>query len=416
MSVEAHVKTFDIIVIGSGVAGSATAYAAAGRHRVLLLEQFPFLHANGSSHGGSRIFRHAYEDVRYVRLARSAEEGWRRLERDAGDSLLRTTGGVDIAPLDDTSLDLIEGALREAGSPVERVGANELAERYPAIRVDQDHEALVQATAGVLAADRAVLAMLRTASSRGAELHEREPVLELAAREDAVTVSTAQGRYEAASVVVCAGPWLGNLLPAYADALTIERQQVLYLPVSPTSSFDASTFPIFIHRTAGVYGFPLFERPTSIKVSNHTGAPAIRLADRTFDLDEASAVDTVRRVRRFLPDVGGRWTEFQTCLYTKTPDEDFILGKHPSMPGVVLGGGFSGHGFKFGPLLGEILADLATGAEGGHDISLFAPDRDALLGGPGAVGSAAPGRSSGGAIDASGRGEDQGTQHRRIRR
>lgn len=372
-------KTYDLIVIGAGVAGSATAYAAAGRLSVLLLERYPFLHGRGSSHGASRIFRHAYEDARYVRLARAAEEAWRRLERDAGESLLRTVGGVDIAPAADPGLAAIEAALAAAGSPSERLEPGEVARRYPAMRLGDGEAALFQASTGILAADRAVLAMLRTAAVRGAELRDEEEVTSLEPTEGGVRVTSRNGSYEAGAVVVCAGPWLGSLLPTFAPALRVERQQVLYLRTLDPKAFEPGVFPVFIHRTTGVYGFPLFEAPTSIKVSNHTGARAIRLEERSFELDEASARDTVERVRRFVPGLASTWRDYQTCLYTKTPDEDFILGRHPSLPNVVVGGGFSGHGFKFGPVLGEALSALALGEGTPHDLTAFAPDRPALL-------------------------------------
>ncbi len=374
-------QRFDVIVVGAGVAGSASAYRLAGQARVLLLERHALPHALGSSHGASRIFRHAYEDVRYVRLAQAAGQAWRWLERDSGERLLRTTGGIDIAAAGAPALRRIEAALRQAGSPVERLDAAELSARFPAMRPDPAEEALFQRSAGVLDADRALLAMRRTALSRGVTLREREPVESLRVADGAVELRTSAGRYSAGRVVLTAGPWLGELLPALAGRLRVERQQVLYLPVASPERFAPGRFPVFIHREVGVYGFPRLERAGAIKVSDHSGAPTIALSERDFALHEARASRTVESVRRFLPDAGPSWVDYQTCLYTKTPDEGFLLGPHPEHPEVIVGGGFSGHGFKFGPLLGEILADLALSGSSPRDLSAFRLDRPAL-GGP----------------------------------
>jgi sarcosine oxidase len=383
-------QTFDLIVIGAGVAGSAVAYRAAGGRRVLVLEQYPFVHAFGSSHGGSRIFRHAYEDARYVRMCQQSEELWRELERDSGESLLVRSGGLDIAPRAHPDLDRIESALREAGSVVERLDAPEVERRFPAMRLDASEEALWQPSAGVLAADRAVLAMLRTAARRGAELHEREPALAIGALPDGVRVRTHRGSYAAPAVVVAAGAWLGRFLPEAAARLTVERQQVLYVDATPAAAFEPGRFPVFIHRELMVYGLPILERPTAIKVSNHTGAPAIRLDERDFELNEPDARRSVEAAGRLIPGLASTWSDYQTCLYTKTPDEHFILGRHPDHPGVTFGGGFSGHGFKFGPLLGDLLLEVVDGGSAPHP-ELFDPGRAALLGAAGR----APGPAAG---------------------
>ncbi len=374
--------SFDLVIVGAGVAGSAAAYRATrprggGGRRVLLLEQHAFLHPLGSSHGGSRIFRHAYEDARYVRMCRRADEMWLELERDADERLLVRSGGVDLGPAGHPELDRIERALREAGSEVERLGADDVARRFPALRLGRHDEAIFQPAAGVLAADRAVLAMLRLAARRGAVLHDSEPVIAIEPGNDGVVVRSERAAYAAGSVVLTAGAWLGRFLGEVADSLSVERQQVLYVGVDDAAAFAPGRFPIFIHRGSMVYGLPILERPASIKLSNHTGAPRIRLEERDFELNEGDARASVAAARGFLPGLQPRWNEFQTCLYTKTPDEHFILGRHPDHPGIAFGGGFSGHGFKFGPLLGEWLVDIAEGGAAPHP-ELFDPAREAL--------------------------------------
>jgi sarcosine oxidase len=368
-------RRFDAIVLGAGVAGAAAAYHLAARGSVLVLEQFDFLHERGSSHGGSRIFRHAYEDARYVRLAVAADAGWTALEEGTGERLLLRTGGLDVGSRGGSELDAIEAALAEAGRAVERLSAAEVADRFPAYRLADDQVALHQPDAGILPAGRCVATMLRAAAATGAELRGHEAVERVEPVPRGVEVTTSRGRYGAERLVVTAGAWLPRVLPEFSAPLRVEQQQVLYVRVREPRAFAPYRMPLFIDRRGGTYGFPLFERPDAIKVSDHEGAPTVELEARTFEVDDARASDTVRRCQALLPGLGDEVVAAQTCLYTKTPDEHFILGLHPDLPQVVVGGGFSGHGFKFGPVLGEVLADLATTGATAHDLSLFTPGR-----------------------------------------
>lgn len=365
----------DVIVIGAGVVGSAAAAALAGSRRVLVLEQFDLLHERGSSHGGSRIFRHAYPDERYVRLAFAADEGWQALERDTGERLLLRTGGLDIAAEKSEALQGIEGALTAAGGRHERLSPGEVARRFPAFAPAADRSALFQPDAGILAAGRCVAALLRLASERGALVQDNEPAVEVALG-DTIEVVTPRDRYRAAALVVAAGPWLGRVVHLDVD-LVVEQQQVIYLRVPPGEHFSPGRMPIFIDhgRDSEVYGFPRFEHPTAIKVADHAGAPATAPDTRSFDLDGARAARTIARVRALLPEVSETQVRFETCLYTKTPDEHFVLDRLPDLDNVVVAGGFSGHGFKFAPALAEAVADLIAARRSRHDLSLFALDR-----------------------------------------
>lgn len=364
--------TYDVIVLGAGVAGSAAAYALSRDQRVLLLEQHDFLHKLGSSHGGSRIFRYAYQDRRYVALAAAADALWQRLERDQDEKLLTRTGGLDIAADPETLADIAR-ALEAAGQTAERLEPAEVSRRFPAFRLSEGQAALYQADAGILAATRCVNALLRGAASRGADLRDREAVTGLGLSPTGVMVATVKGSYRAGRLVVTAGPWLGDLLSELRLPLHVEQQQVLYVRAARPQDFSPGRMPIFIHhdQEAEVYGFPLFDDPVAIKISDHAGAPRIRLAERKAELMEGQAQATLRRAQRFLPGLGDEVRRFELCLYTKTPDEHFILGRHPEYESVVIGGGFSGHGFKFGPILGEILRELALTGGSSHDLSLF---------------------------------------------
>ncbi len=364
-------QRYATIVIGAGVAGAAAAAALARGGPVLLLEQHAFLHERGSSHGGSRIFRHAYEDARYVRLAQAADRRWQALERRSGERLLLRTGGLDLATKGAPELAAIEAALTAAGSPVERLGAGDVRRRYPAYALADEREALFSPDAGILAATRAVATLLRDAASEGAELRERTPVTELRLHDDGVEGLTPGDHFVAARLVVAAGAWTDRLLADLGVPLRIEQQQVLYLRVREPRLYVPARMPVFIDRQAGIYGFPVFERPHALKVSDHQGAPTVTLETRSFELGEARAADTARRAAALLPGVAPDVVEGQTCLYTKTPDEHFVLDRHPRHPHVAILAGFSGHGFKFGAVLGDVAAALLEGDDEAFDLRLF---------------------------------------------
>jgi monomeric sarcosine oxidase len=368
---------YDVIVLGAGVAGSATAYQLAKqKKKVLVLEQFDFLHKFGSSHGGSRIFRHAYEDQRYVKLAQAADELWVQLEKDSDEKLLTRTGGLDIGTKNFHELTTIQHALTQAGRPFEVLDASDVSRRFPAFKLRDDQVAIYQKDAGVLAATRCVNAMLRTAAQYGAVLQSQEPV-EMVKFGQHVEVKTVKGYYSAERLVICAGPWLGKVMKELDLPLHVEQQQVLYVTVKNGHLHTPNAMPLFINRdpAAEVYGFPLFDHPTAIKISDHANAPTIDLDKRSFDLMQPWEQNTIKRAQSFLPHIVGDLVHFELCLYTKTPDEHFILDLHPAHNNVAIAGGFSGHGFKFGPVLGEIMRDLVTGGTSRHDLSLFKLER-----------------------------------------
>ncbi len=367
--------SFDTIIIGAGVAGSSAAYQLAHNQRVLLLEQYDLLHPYGSSHGDSRIFRHVYDDVRYIDMAVAADEGWQQLERDAGDKLLYRTGGIDVGAAEEMAG--IKQALARAGREFEVLEPSDIHRRFPAFYVPDGKETLYQKDGGVLAAHRCVAAMLRVAAKRGVTVRSAEPVVQIEADAEAVKVITEQGAYEAGALIVTAGSWLERLARQLGVQLplAVEKQQVHYFCAPAESCYDVTEMPTFIDRQHLVYGIPVLERPLMIKAATHHGAPTIDLDTRTFDMNDELARNTVAGVRALLPDVTAEIAHYETCLYTQTPDEHFILDTHPEMPHVVFGGGFSGHGFKFGPTLGRILRDLCVDGASSFDLSLFRIER-----------------------------------------
>lgn len=377
-------RSYDTIVVGSGVIGSAAAMHLALRGKTLLLEQFAFLHAKGSSHGGSRIYRHAYEDAHHVRLADAAGTAWLHLEERCGERVLFKTGGLDVAERGSQELRVLLASLEAAGRPASLLSGREVSARFPAFTLDEDFEAVFQEDAGVLAADRAVATMQRSAAAEGAVLRDRERVSAVRQAAGRVEVITDRGRYEAGKVVIAAGAWLAKLAVMSGVELKVVAQQVSYLRCGDDAArFDLSRMPVFIDRSrpAGttVYGLPAFERPNAVKVGDHSGAPAARVGvdpdGYPQEVDASWSRRTATAARRLLGGLSGEVVAAATCLYTMSPDERFIIDALPQMPDVIVAGAGSGHAFKFGPLLGEAIADLATVGRSRYELSQFSLGR-----------------------------------------
>lgn len=371
MSAPRRVQT---LVVGAGVIGAAAAWQAAQRGSTLLLEQHSFLHDLGSSHGGSRIFRHAYEDRPHVRLAVQADALWLELEALTGERLLHRRGGLDIGRSEE--LEAIVAALGAEGRPFERLSPDEAAERFPAVALPEGSEALFSPDAAIVPATRAVATLLRAAASAGAELIDRAPLRGWRALQGGVEVESEQGRIVAERMILAPGPWLPRLVPELQLPIHIEQQQVLYLRVGAAARhFTAERLPLFVDRGGGIYGFPIFERPDAIKVSDRQGAPTIDLDARSFEPWPERAEVTIAAAKRLFPTLEASLLASQMCLYTKTRDELFVLDRHPDAAQVVIAGGGSGHAFKFGPTLGRLAAELAWGEPPSADLGMFALSR-----------------------------------------
>jgi sarcosine oxidase len=370
---------YDAIVVGVGGMGSAATYYLARRgKRVLGLERFGIAHAMGSSHGHTRIIRLAYyEHPSYVLLLRRAYELWREIQSVAGEQLLYITGSVDAGPEDSWVFKGSWESCKLHDLRHEVLTGTELRRRHPGYHLPHEHLALVQPEGGFLTPERCIVSYVAAAQGLGAEIHGHEKVLEWVPLEGGVRVRTDRGTYEADRFVVTAGAWNGGLLDVLDGLAVPERQVLAWLqPIRP-EYFRPDVFPVFnlLVEEGRFYGFPVF------------GVPGFKFG-KYHHLQETTDPDAMDRdphlqderllrsfAERYFPDGCGPTMDLQTCMFTNTEDNHFVIDTHPDYEQVSFASPCSGHGFKFASVVGEIMADLAGNGITRHDISLFRLER-----------------------------------------
>ena len=374
---------YDVIVIGLGGMGSAAAYHLAARgQRVLGLEQYGPAHDKGASHGGSRIVRQSYfEGPDYVPLLLRAYELWERLARDAAREVITLTGGVMVGRPDSRTVAGSRLSAQEWDLEHEILSAAELRRRFPTMNPAPDEIALYESRAGFVRPEATVAAHLTLATRHGARLLFHEPAQSWEPLPGGgVRVRSGASTYQAARLVICPGPWAPALLAGLGMPFTVERVvQYWFQPRHGVTAFLPDRHPIYIWEDptgSQVYGFPAIDGPRGgAKVAFfRRGEPADPNAlDRRVHPAEVTAMATA--AGRHLPDLPGRFLRGEPCLFTNTPDEHFVIAGHPDHDAVTIAAGFSGHGFKFVPVVGEIVADLVTNGKTDHPIALFDPRR-----------------------------------------
>jgi sarcosine oxidase len=375
-----RLRDWDVVVVGLGALGSAAARALArAGASVLGLEQFELGHARGASHDHARIIRRSYHTPGYVRLAGLAYRAWAELEADAGEKLVVATGGLDLFP---------EGAairpgpyrssLEACGVPYRWLDAAEVMRRWPAFRLDPGVHGLWQADAGIVPAAHGTRLLQRLARRHGATLLDRTPVTAVHDRGGWVEVATPDATFRAGRLVLCADAWTGDLLAQLgADLpLVVTQEQFSYFRPADPDAFAVGRFPLWIWMDdPSFYGFPVWP-DAALKAAQDVGGPQVTASSRGFDPDPAASARLAGFLRTRLP-AAGPHDHTATCLYTLTPDRDFALGLLPGHDHVLVGLG-AAHGFKFAPLLGRVLADLALHGGTEVDVSPYALDRPAL--------------------------------------
>lgn len=375
---------FDVLVLGVGGMGAAAlAHLAAQGAQAIGIEQDEVPSRRGSSVGHTRIIRKAYyEDERYVPLLHRSYDLWRELEAAMGETLYVRTGCLNLGPEGHADIAGVMASVRAHDLPHERLDAAAVRTRFPAFDPSPEHVGVFEEDAGYLRVEACTEAHARLAVKRGAELRTRTKIEHVTINAGEVRATLAGGEHvEARTLVLGAGPWLPQLgLAAALPPLLVTRQMQLWFRPQDEDLARAPKMPAFIHFTdrGNYYGLPVAnDGAAGIKVCRHHGGEPTspESLDRTLRPDDEA--DVRGYIDRHLRNAGGPLVHAQACMYTTTPDAHFVVGLHPTHSNVVVLGGFSGHGYKMAPVMGEIAAQLATSGKTAHDISLFDPRRAA---------------------------------------
>ena len=368
-------QQYDAIVVGLGGMGSATLYQLAQRgKRVLGIEQFGIAHELGSSHGVTRIIRLAYhEHPSYVPLMRRAYELWHDLEAKTEEQILHITGSIDAGPPDGSNFKGSLLSCEEHDLPHDVLTSAEVTKRFPGYRLPSETMAVFQGEGGFLLPERCISLFVEQAQTLGATVHTNERTLEWHPTTNGVSVRTERGEYEAETLVISAGAWASKLLPALSAAAIPERQVLAWFEILRPEHFTPDVFPVFnlVVDEGQFYGFPEFGIP-GFKLGKYHHLEE-NVDPDTIDREPNAQDESVLRdfTKKYFPGAAGATSSMKVCMFTNTPDEHFIIDCLPDSPQVVVAAGFSGHGFKFSSVVGEILSDLAIDGTTSHDIGMF---------------------------------------------
>jgi monomeric sarcosine oxidase len=362
---------YDAIVLGVGGVGSAALLQLASRGlRVLGVDRFSPPHDRGSTHGHTRVIRQAYfEHSNYVPLLKESYRLWHELEKRTGRRLFHRIGLIEVGPEDGVVVPGVLQAAAEHGLEVEALTASNVESRWPGLRVGTGLVGVFEPSAGYLLVEDCVQAQLDAARIAGAELLMNTEVIDWSADESVVRVRLANGNELVAErLVVAAGAWSSRLLAELKLALEVRRKSLFWFQSDDERYEAGSGMPVFLYELPdGVfYGFPQIDE-RGVKCAEHSGGRIIQdplMVDRAVDPAEQRRVGTF--LREYLPGVSSSMTDHAVCMYTMSPDEHFIVDRHPQHSNVAFAAGLSGHGFKFVPVLGRVLADLAL--DGGTDL------------------------------------------------
>ncbi|HET8624111.1 MAG TPA: N-methyl-L-tryptophan oxidase [Gemmatimonadales bacterium] len=375
-------RDFEYIVLGLGGLGSGAAYWLARRAgtAVLGLEQFELGHVRGESQDHSRIIRLSYHTPGYVELAKRAYAAWSALAGEAGEEVVLRTGGLDFAPRESAiALDSYRDSMDAAGVEYDYLDAAEIMRRWPQFRLTPDIHGLYQPDGGIAMAARANAAHQRLAREHGAALRDRSPITGLRAAHGEVDVEVDGRLHRCRRLVIAAGPWSNGTLAHFGVELPLEvtQEQVTYFATPHRDAFRPDRFPVWIWMDDPCYyGFPVFGE-AGTKAAQDAGGKPVTADNRSFEPDPANAAGVRAFLSRYLPTALGPEIYTKTCLYTLTPDRDFVIDAVPEADGVYVAIG-AGHAFKFASIIGRTLSELAIDGRTGVDLTPFSIQRPIL--------------------------------------
>jgi sarcosine oxidase len=363
-------KTFDVIVIGVGSMGSAACYYLAQRGaKVLGLEQFDSPHTYGSHAGQSRIIRKAYfEHPDYVPLLERAYANWHALEQASGEQVYEQTGLLYFSRPDHM---LVSGTIASSTAhhiPLERLDESTIRKKYPQVELPTGYTGLMESDAGFVRPEKAIQLYRDLSEQAGAEIRTQTRVLSWSGSTDGVEVRTDKGNAHGLTLIITAGPWAGMLIPELQPKLQVTRQVLAWVTPENPEAYKLGHWPCWTigddDQPGIYYGFPIlpeerFGGPIGFKLAHHAPGLPCSASDVSRAITEADIAGIQYCLDRYFPNIRARMHVLKTCLYTNTPDEHFIIDHLPETgKKVIFAAGFSGHGFKFVSVVGEILADL----------------------------------------------------------
>lgn len=368
---------FEFAIVGGGGMGSTTAYYLAREKKsVVVIEQFDIGHNRGASHGENRIIRYSYEHLDYVRLAKETYELWYEAEKELNRTLVSVIGGLDLGYPGNTDFDDCIECMTREGVPFEVLDHIELKRRFPQFKVDPTTRGLYQKDGGYVEPDVSVPAFLKLAESYGAAIKPNTIIQSINILDDCVEITSQDESWRVRKLILTAGPWAGPLLKGIGFELPIKvtLEQYAFFTPQNRQDFQDDRFPVFFtYLPPGeidLYGFPNYNE-LGVKVGEHRAGELTTAATRSMSPDSDKLARLQKRVQKLFPDLSGPITKSATCLYSNTPDTHFLVDLLPGHRNVIVAAGFSGHGFKFIPVIGKILVDLATTGETTRPIGMF---------------------------------------------
>jgi sarcosine oxidase len=361
---------FDVIVIGVGSMGASTCYNLAKKGiKVLGLEQFDITHEMGSHAGQSRMIRKAYfEHPSYVPLLERAYHNWKQLEKETGEHVYFKTGVLYFGKANHILMSGVNESSKKYNIHVDNINKDQLQKKYPQFRIPDNYQVLFEPDAGFITPERAILLYVEKAIELGATIKTKSKVLEWKEKEDVIEVVTSTKTYKAKKLVITAGAWAPKMIPSIASSLKVTKQIVGWVIPKNNELFKYGKLPCWAIADDAMpgmfYGFPMlpagkFNGPIGFKLAHH-------FHGEISDPDTITRIPTMQDeenlkyvLNKFFPDGFKSTHVIKTCIYTNTPDEHFIIDLLPEYKHVIVAAGFSGHGFKFVSVVGEILTDLA---------------------------------------------------------